>query len=111
MIAHEFSDIKAALEKEGGLWHEFLRVPTMSMGIYSIPAGDDDPQQPHSEDEVYYVVAGRGQIHVAGEDRAVAPGSVVFVAAHDTHYFHSIDEDLDLLVFFAPPEGSLASGE
>jgi mannose-6-phosphate isomerase-like protein (cupin superfamily) len=93
--------------QSGRAYLEFLRVPALSAGLYELPAGRTDPQQPHSEDEVYYVARGRAQIRVAGEDRAVGPGSVVFVAAGVEHRFHSIEEDLAVLVFFAPAEYSL----
>src|SRR6266850_4571637 len=39
---------------------EFLRVPSMSAGIYFLPADGTDPQRPHTEDEVYYIIKGRG---------------------------------------------------
>ncbi|MEM7127162.1 MAG: cupin domain-containing protein [Chloroflexota bacterium] len=106
MIAHELVDIQQQHQAKGQLWHEFLRVPDLSMGLYVIPAGGTDPQQPHSEDEVYYVVSGAGQIHVAGDEKHIQPGSIVYVAAQDRHYFHSVEEDLQLLVFFAPAEAS-----
>jgi quercetin dioxygenase-like cupin family protein len=83
---------------------EFLRVPALSAGLYVLPAGGADPQQPHTEDEVYYIVSGRGAIHVEGESRAVEAGSVVFVKAGDEHRFHDIAEELVILVFFAPAE-------
>jgi mannose-6-phosphate isomerase-like protein (cupin superfamily) len=83
---------------------EFLRRESMSLGVYALPAGGDDPQQPHHEDEVYYIVNGWGQITVGEETQAVQPGSIVFVAAHVPHKFHDISEDLKILVFFAPPE-------
>jgi quercetin dioxygenase-like cupin family protein len=102
--AFELADLLAERGHSGRAYLEFLRVPALSMGLYALPAGGDDPQQPHSEDEVYYVVGGRALIHVAGEDRAVGPGSVVFVAAHVEHRFHAIEEDLAVLVFFAPAE-------
>jgi mannose-6-phosphate isomerase-like protein (cupin superfamily) len=85
---------------------EFLRVPALSAGLYVLPAGAADPQQPHTEDEVYYVVSGRGAILVAGESREVTAGSVVYVKAGDEHRFHSIAEELVILVFFAPAEYS-----
>jgi len=85
---------------------EFLRVPALSAGLYVLPAGGVDPQQPHTEDEVYYIVSGRGAIHVAGESREVAAGSVVYVKAGDEHRFHSIAEELVIVVFFAPAEYS-----
>jgi quercetin dioxygenase-like cupin family protein len=90
---------------------EFLRVPALSVGLYVLPAGGVDAQQPHTEDEVYYVVSGRGSIVVAGESRAVEAGSLVYVKAGDDHRFHSIEEELAILVFFAPAEYTLAPAE
>jgi mannose-6-phosphate isomerase-like protein (cupin superfamily) len=87
---------------------EFLRVPALSAGLYVLPAGAADPQQPHTEDEVYYIASGRGAILVAGENRPVAAGSIVYVKAGDEHRFHSITEELVILVFFAPAEYSAA---
>ena len=77
------------------------------MGLYQLPAGGTDPQSPHTEDEVYYVVSGAAKIKVADEDRAVQAGSIVYVAKKLEHRFHSIEEDLTVLVFFAPAEYSL----
>jgi mannose-6-phosphate isomerase-like protein (cupin superfamily) len=93
-------------EHQGGaeLYLEFLRVPALSMGLYRLVVGAVDPQEPHSEDEVYYIASGRGMIQVGEEQRAVHTGSVVFVAAHVEHRFHSIEEDMTILVFFAPAE-------
>jgi mannose-6-phosphate isomerase-like protein (cupin superfamily) len=85
-------------------YEEFLRVPSLSVGVYRLPAGGEDPQSPHAEDEVYYVIEGRATIRVGEEDRPVRPGSTVFVAARVPHRFHSIEEVLTILVFFAPPE-------
>jgi len=74
------------------------------MGIYGLPAGGTDPQSPHTEDEVYYVLNGKAEIRVAGEDRPVQAGSIVYVAKNVDHRFHSVEEDLTVLVFFAPAE-------
>lgn len=106
MLAFEFKKLQQQQQAAGKLWLEFLRVPALSMGLYVLPAGGADPQTPHTEDEVYYVVQGRGQIRVGAEDRQVQSGSVVYVAAQVEHRFHSIEEELQLLVFFAPAEGS-----
>lgn len=106
MQAFELHEVQESHSADGQRWHEFLRVPDLSMGLYVLPAGGVDPQQPHTEDEVYYVIRGRGQIMVAGEDRPVQAGSIVYVAKGDEHRFHTIEEELQLLVFFAPAEGS-----
>ncbi|MEP7292856.1 MAG: cupin domain-containing protein [Chloroflexota bacterium] len=104
MDAYELADLRVQQKDSGRLYLEFLKVPALSMGIYTLPAGSADPQQPHTEDEVYYVTHGMATIRVGGEDRPVFPGSVVYVAAHVDHRFHTITEDLTILVFFAPAE-------
>ncbi len=90
-------------------YNEFLRRDSMSLGLYMLPRGSTDPQKPHREDEVYYVVGGRAQITVGAEERSVESGAIVFVAAGVDHRFHSITEDLTALVFFAPAETSPAT--
>ena len=98
---HQLLDERSRVQRA---YLEFLRVPSLSAGLYVLPASGIDPQQPHTEDEIYYIVSGRGAIDVAGERRDVAAGSVVFVKAGDEHRFHSIAEELVILVFFAPAE-------
>ena len=104
MQAHELSDIIQQRAATGEPWLEFLRVPALSMGLYVLKAGAIDGQQPHTEDEIYYVVSGRGLIRVADEERTVSAGSIIYVAANVEHRFHTISEDLSVLVFFAPAE-------
>ena len=104
------SALVATREQSGEPYHEFLHIPTMSAGVYQLAAGSVDPQEPHTEDELYYVVQGRARIQVSTEDMSIEPGSLVFVAANVEHRFHSIIEDLTVLVFFAPAEYSLRQG-
>jgi mannose-6-phosphate isomerase-like protein (cupin superfamily) len=108
MQAFEITTLSEQQTQSGRAYIEFLRVPSISMGLYTLPADGVDPQQPHTEDEVYYIVQGRGTIRVGEEDRAVEPGSIVYVAANVEHRFHSILEDMKVLVFFAPAEYSQA---
>jgi len=90
--------------RSGKLYREFLRVPALSAGLYVLPAGAGDPQGPHHEDEMYYVVRGKARFIAAGEDREISGGSVLFVAAEVEHRFYNIQEELVVLVFFAPAE-------
>ena len=80
------------------------------MGLYRLKAGQADEQRPHTEDEVYLVIGGKASFRASGQEQAVAPGSLIFVERAAEHRFVDITEDLTVLVFFAPPEGSLASG-
>jgi cupin superfamily acireductone dioxygenase involved in methionine salvage len=110
MQHYTIDDISRQRGQTSQPYHEFLRVPSMSAGLYELPAWGVDGQLPHSEDELYYVVAGRAKIRVADEEAPVAAGSLVFVAAHVEHRFFDITEDLRVLVFFAPAEYSQAKG-
>jgi mannose-6-phosphate isomerase-like protein (cupin superfamily) len=104
MNAYELSELTRKHAETGNLYLEFLRETSLSMGLYRLPAGGADPQSAHTEDEVYYVLGGQALINVNGEDRPVQSGSIIFVAANLPHKFHSIEQNLDLLVFFAPAE-------
>jgi mannose-6-phosphate isomerase-like protein (cupin superfamily) len=83
---------------------EFLRVPSMSAGLYVLAAGTTDLQRPHHQDEMYYVLRGRGRFRAADQDNEICAGSVLFVAAEVEHRFHDITDELSVLVFFAPAE-------
>ncbi|MCA1554851.1 MAG: cupin domain-containing protein [Chloroflexi bacterium] len=104
MDAHHLLELLAVGSRRAVEYSELIRKPSLSVGVYTLRAGANDPQQPHTEDEVYYVVSGRGRIEVGSEDGEVSPGSLVFVGARVPHRFHDIGEDLTVLVFFAPAE-------
>jgi mannose-6-phosphate isomerase-like protein (cupin superfamily) len=106
MQAYELTQLISQREASNKLYLEFLKVPNLSMGLYVLPAGGTDPQSPHTEDEIYYVVSGRAKIKVADKDRDVRAGSIVYVAKNVEHRFHSIEEELKVIVFFAPAEYS-----
>jgi mannose-6-phosphate isomerase-like protein (cupin superfamily) len=95
----------------GAHWVEQLRVPDLSVGTYSIPAGGTDDQVPHTEDEIYVITSGRAVLTGgAGERIAVGPGSVVYVAAGEEHRFVDVTGDFTALVLFAPAEETRAAG-
>lgn len=87
-------------------WVEHLRVPDLSVGTYSIPAGAADGQSPHTEDEIYVITAGRATLQSGADTVEVRAGSVVYVPAAEEHRFTDITEDLAAIVVFAPAEYS-----
>ena len=93
-------------EAQGERYLEFLRDGLFSGGLYVLEAGSEDPQVPHQEDEVYYAVEGRAGFECDGRSVPVRPGTILFVPARAIHRFHSIEERLTVLVFFAPPESA-----
>lgn len=103
-------DLLEPLVGESHEFAEFFRSPSgsLSLTIARWPAGSRDDQQPHTEDEVYYVAAGRARLTIGEEIVDVEAGSVAFVAAGVEHRFSDISEDLDVLVFWSPARHSRA---
>jgi mannose-6-phosphate isomerase-like protein (cupin superfamily) len=80
---------------------EFLNVPALNCGLYFLAAGSRDMQAPHDEDEVYLVLSGRARMCLGEAERAVGPGSLLYVGAATEHSFFEIEQDMTLLVLFA----------
>lgn len=89
---------------------EFLRVPSLSVGIYVLETGATDNQKPHHEDEVYYVASGRAKMRTETDGAVksfdVDPGTIIFIPARVNHHFYDIIQRLAVLVFFAAAEGT-----
>lgn len=108
MDAFEIADIVAQHRREGRPYHEFFRTGCLSLGLYVLPAGGEDLQAPHTEEEVYHILEGQAMIRVGDEDRPVSAGSTVYVGVGVEHRFHSITHNLKILVFWVPPWHSQA---
>lgn len=76
---------------------------TMSVEIYK-PVGQD-LQEPHTQDELYIVIAGTGTFSKAGEVRPFEPGDLIFVEAGLDHRFETFSEDFETWVIFWGPQG------
>jgi mannose-6-phosphate isomerase-like protein (cupin superfamily) len=107
MQAFQLGEVLRQLSEDGPAWRELLRVDSLSLGVYRLRPGEEDLQQPHTEDEVYFAVSGRAGFEVEGRRQEVGPGTVLFVEKRVPHRFVDVTEELVLVVFFAPAEHSL----
>jgi mannose-6-phosphate isomerase-like protein (cupin superfamily) len=103
---HSLEILETQRNQSGKMYLEFVRQPDLSAGLYVLPVGGTDPQQPHSEDEIYVVLAGRARIQVGKNDFPANAGDSIFVPANLEHRFHSITEELRVIVVFGPAEYS-----
>lgn len=88
---------------EGPPFRTLLRHGSLEVEIYR-PAGED-LQMPHARDEVYVVIAGRGDFVCAGERQPFEPGEVLFVPAGVEHRFENFSDDFSTWVLFHGPQG------
>lgn len=105
MKAFRLDELEAERAANDGAYLQFVRERNMSVGLYALDAGELDPQQPHRQDEVYFVVSGRASITVGMETTQVGRGASSTCPPHVDHKFHHITEDLRVMVVFSPPEG------
>jgi len=63
-----------------------------------------DPQTPHDRDELYIVAAGNGHFRLRDTVTPVAPGALLFAAAHEIHRFEDFSADFAVWVVFYGPQ-------
>ena len=66
-FVYQFDDLETIRNESKRSYHQFLDVTSMHMGIYTLAAGAKDSQQPHAQDEIYYVEAGVAKINILGK--------------------------------------------
>src|SRR4026207_1538302 len=99
--------VAEALERlpgpEGQRFATVFQHGSLLVEIYA-PRGND-PQKPHTRDEIYFVAAGTGE-HVCGDRRpTVGANAILFAAAGSVHRFENFSGDLTVWVLFYGPEG------
>jgi mannose-6-phosphate isomerase-like protein (cupin superfamily) len=72
----------------------------LEVGILRIRKGETDTQEPHSVDEVYFVIEGNGHIEIEDEIKPVNCGNFIFVPGNVHHRFVVGNKDLIVLYFF-----------
>ncbi|MGC2575867.1 MAG: cupin domain-containing protein [Candidatus Nitrosopolaris sp.] len=95
----ELNKLLSELEDQGGYFIDFISTRGIQSGIIRLHPGENDTQEPHSVDEVYYVIEGNGFIKLNGKDHEIRQGTSIFVPAKADHRFHG--NKADLVVFYA----------
>jgi mannose-6-phosphate isomerase-like protein (cupin superfamily) len=77
---------------------------TMSVEVFA-PKGED-LQQPHTQDELYFIHSGTGEIVINGQRFDAAVGDAFFVAAGVEHRFENFSDDfVTWVVFYGKESG------
>ena len=66
---------------------DFLNTNSLDAGILVLKPGQKDIQQPHFNDEIYYIIEGNGFIEINKEVYAIQKGSCIFVPSNTSHRF------------------------
>jgi mannose-6-phosphate isomerase-like protein (cupin superfamily) len=97
--------VKEALARipgpNGERYSSILSQGSFEAEIYA-PRGTD-PQQPHTRDEIYFVVSGRGEFLSEGTIHSFEPNDMLFVPAGAEHRFTKFTDDLVVWAIFYVP--------
>ena len=81
-------------------FNTFLEKQSLAAGILSLAPGEEDTQEPHESDEMYYVLKGNGFLRINKNDYSVKPGKAFFVPKNIEHHFFGNTKKLTVLYFF-----------
>ncbi len=94
---------------DGARFVAMVKRGELELELYA-PRGRDT-QQPHSRDELYFIVRGQGDFFIGRRRHAFAPGDALFVPAGVEHRFENFADDfLTWVVFYGPEGGDVAEG-
>lgn len=96
--------IKKLQKSKTEYFYTFLNRETLAAGVLFLKPGQEDTQEPHDSDEVYYVVKGNGYLKIKDKAYPVSPGKSFFVKKDTSHYFFGNSKDLTVLYFFGGPD-------
>lgn len=99
--AFDLEGLRAAHAEGGEAYHRFLDEPSLSAGLYVLPAGGTDRQSAHRLDEVYSIISGRATLVIGAQRIAAGPGDVFYVKRGIDHHFEEIEQRLEVLVLFS----------
>ncbi|HEY6657776.1 MAG TPA: cupin domain-containing protein [Nitrososphaeraceae archaeon] len=80
---------------------DVMNTSTMEVGIINLKKDQEDTQQPHVSDEIYYVISGSGTIEIDGIRNEVNPGKIIYIPKRIRHSFHAISNKLVILYILA----------
>ncbi len=92
------------IKKSNSYFQTFINRDSLAAGVLVLQPGEEDTQEPHDSDEVYYVISGNGFLKIKEKDYKISKDKVFFVAKDIEHYFHGNTKELKVLYFFGGPD-------
>jgi mannose-6-phosphate isomerase-like protein (cupin superfamily) len=92
------------IAKSDTYFHTFINKENLAAGVLRLESGEEDTQEPHESDEIYYVVKGDGFLLIDKKDYPVSEGMVYYVAKKIPHKFHGNKKELVVVYFFTGPD-------
>ena len=88
------------LKTSNSYFHTFVNRESLAVGVIFLKPGENDTQDPHDSDEIYYILDGNGFLEINDESYRIKKGQIYFVAKDVPHHFCGNTKNLSVLYFF-----------
>ena len=92
------------IKKGNEYFQTFINQQSLAAGVLVLRPGEEDTQEPHETDEVYFIIKGDGFLKIKNKDYPVEPNKMYFVAKNIEHFFYGNKKELVVLYFFGGPD-------
>lgn len=92
------------IKKSNSYFQTFINRDSLAAGVLVLQPEEEDTQEPHDSDEVYFIISGDGFLKIKNKDYKVSKDKLFFVAKDIEHYFHGNKKELKVLYFFGGPD-------
>ena len=99
-LEFNLKDYLDKIKKSDSYFHTFINKDSLATGILVLAPGEEDTQEPHESDEVYFIISGNGFLKIKNKDYEISKDKLFFVDKDVPHYFHSNTKELKVLYFF-----------
>ena len=103
-LDYNISEYIKKIKKSDEYFHTFINTQSLAAGILVLLPGEEDTQEPHESDEVYFIIKGDGFLKIKNKDYPVEPNKMYFVAKNVEHFFYGNKKELVVLYFFGGPD-------
>ena len=103
-LDYDISEYIEKIKKSDDYFHTFINLQSLAAGVLVLQPGEEDTQEPHESDEVYFIIKGDGFLKIKNKDYQIKPNKMYFVSKEIEHYFHGNKKELVVLYFFGGPD-------
>jgi mannose-6-phosphate isomerase-like protein (cupin superfamily) len=103
-LDYDISDYIEKIKTENSYFNTFINTENLAAGVLVLQPGEKDTQEPHDNDEVYYIIKGDGFLKIKNKDYLIEKNKIYFVKQKTEHFFHDNTKELVALYFFGGPD-------
>ncbi len=99
-LDYNVSDYIEKIKNGNEYFYTFINKQSLAAGVLVLQPGEEDTQEPHESDEVYFIIKGDGFLKIKNKNYTVEPNKMYFVAKNVEHFFYRNKKELVVLYFF-----------